>query len=78
MYDPEKDEILKAEEVQVKDGMWIEVAVAAYDGGEPKIQITRQIENAGGVRRHIKLGRLTFEEMELVVSVYRQLKDATQ
>ena len=71
MYDPEKDKILKSTQIPVKDGMWIEFSVASYDGGEPKVQLTRQIETTKGDRRHIKLGRLTFNEMELIIAEFR-------
>jgi len=57
--------------------MWIEVAVASYDNGEPKVQLSRQVEGANGIRRHIKLGRLTFEEMEQVINAFRKLVESS-
>lgn len=44
------------------------VQVYRYDGGAPKVQLHRMMGE-----RHVKLGRLTLEEADSLISVLEQL-----
>ncbi|NLE64613.1 MAG: hypothetical protein GX606_01710 [Elusimicrobia bacterium] len=51
------------------DGTRITVGVFSYNGGEKKLQVGRENQDAGGEWRFSKLGRMTKTEAEAVIPV---------
>jgi hypothetical protein len=49
------------------DDVRISVSVYSYNGGQKKLQISRENKNADGELRFAKLGRLTKEEAEAIL-----------
>ena len=67
-YDKSLDvEVFK--EVKEFDGSRISVGVFSYNGGEKKLQIGRENQDASGEWRFSKLGRMTKQEVQAVVPV---------
>jgi hypothetical protein len=52
----------------------ITVAVFSYNEGVPKLQITRENKNASGEFSFAKLGRMTKEEVEVVLPLIEKAK----
>ena len=67
-YDKSLDvEVFK--EIKEFDGTRITVGVFSYNGGEKKLQVGRENQDAGGEWRFSKLGRMTKDEVVAVVPV---------
>ncbi len=67
-YDKSLDvEIFK--EVKEFDGTRVTVGVFSYNGGEKKMQVGRENQDASGEWRFSKLGRMTKDEVQAVVPV---------
>ncbi len=67
-YDKSLDvEVFK--EVKEFDGSRISVGVFSYNGGEKKLQLGRENQDASGEWRFSKLGRMTKDEVQAVVPV---------
>ncbi|MBF0569970.1 MAG: hypothetical protein HQL18_04275 [Candidatus Omnitrophica bacterium] len=67
-YDKSLDvEIFK--EVKEFDGTRVTVGVFSYNGGEKKMQVGRENQDASGEWRFSKLGRMTKVEVQAVVPV---------
>jgi hypothetical protein len=63
-YDAKKD-ITVASRVALDDGTnTLLVCIQRYNGGEPKIQISRTVKLNNGETQYVKQGRLTFAEWE--------------
>lgn len=56
-------------EVKEFDGSRITVGVFSYNGGEKKLQVGRENQDASGEWRFSKLGRMTKDEAEAVIPV---------
>ena len=56
-------------EVKEFDGSRITVGVFSYNGGEKKLQLGRENQDASGEWRFSKLGRMTKDEVQAVVPV---------
>jgi len=70
-YDKSLDvEVFK--EVKEFDGSRVTVGVFSYNGGEKKLQLGRENQDASGEWRFSKLGRMTKSEVEAVVPVMKQ------
>jgi len=52
----------------------ITVAVFSYNGGTPKLQIGRENKNAAGELSFAKLGRMTKEEVEVIIPLVDKAK----
>jgi len=52
----------------------ITVAVFSYNGGTPKLQIGRENKNAAGELSFAKLGRMTKEEVEVIIPLVEKAK----
>ena len=56
-------------EVKEFDGSRITVGVFSYNGGEKKLQLGRENQDASGEWRFSKLGRMTKDEVQAIVPV---------
>ena len=68
-FDPELDEMIFLDSVESdhpSGQQYIEFKVCRYNGGEPKLQLTRGEQKGNGRTYHKKLGRLTQGEIERV------------
>ena len=52
----------------------ITVAVFSYNGGTAKLQISRENKNAAGELSFAKLGRMTKEEVEVIIPLVEKAK----
>ena len=74
-YDKSLDvEVFK--EVKEFDGTRITVGVFSYNGGEKKLQVGRENQDASGEWRFSKLGRMTKDEVQAVVPVMTKAVDS--
>lgn len=73
-YDPSKDEILDSKRVDVSEGRWLEVVLARYDGGEPKIGINRCSTAKDGSKKYWNLGRMRIEAAGEVAEAIQELR----
>ena len=70
-YDKSLDvEVFK--EVKEFDGTRITVGVFSYNGGEKKLQVGRENQDASGEWRFSKLGRMVKDEAEAVLPVMKK------
>lgn len=60
-YDESKNEVIISVGFDADNDTFIEISVVSYNGGEPKIQLSRYTMD-GEERKYRKLGRLTFSE----------------
>ncbi len=65
-YDPSLDVAL-FKQVKEFDGTRVTVGIFQYNGGEKKLQISRENKNQADEWRFAKLGRLNREEAEEVI-----------
>ncbi len=70
-YDQSLDVAL-FKEIKEFDGTRITVGIFQYNGGEKKLQITRENRNQTEEWRFSKLGRMTKEEIEGILPVISQ------
>ncbi len=56
-------------EIKEFDGSRITVGVFSYNGGEKKLQVGRENQDASGEWRFSKLGRMTKDEAQAVIPV---------
>ncbi|NTV29268.1 MAG: hypothetical protein HGA80_04220 [Candidatus Omnitrophica bacterium] len=56
-------------EVKELDGTRITIGVFSYNGGEKKLQVGRENQDASGEWRFSKLGRMTKPEAQAVIPV---------
>lgn len=68
-YDPNLDQEKWGEEVEL-DGNKVKVSIMSYNDGTPKLQLSRQRQNADGEWSFAKLGRMTKEEAEKVLPLF--------
>ena len=74
-YDKSLDvEIFK--ETKEFDGTRVTVGVFSYNGGEKKLQLGRENQDASGEWRFSKLGRMTKAEVEAVSPVIKKAVDS--
>ena len=67
-YDKSLDvEIFK--EIKDFDGTRVTVGVFSYNGGEKKMQVGRENQDAGGEWRFSKLGRMVKDEVVAIVPI---------
>ena len=52
----------------------ITVSVFAYNGGIPKLQLSREAKNASGEYSFAKLGRMTKEEVEQALPIIEKAR----
>lgn len=73
MYDPNKDVVTAAfPSVKAGPDTRLEFEITRYDGGVPKLRITR-VRRLGGEERRGAMGRLTFAEVSLVAHKLREV-----
>ena len=73
-YDPKKDTTV-ASRVALDDGTnTLTVLIQRYNGGEPKIQISRTLKLNNGETQYVKLGRLTFAEWDAVNEAVSEMR----
>jgi hypothetical protein len=72
-FDKNLDKELFSESVDLEKSV-ITVAVFSYNGGTPKLQISRQNRNAESELSFAKLGRLTKEEVEAILPLIEKAK----
>ena len=66
-FDRKLDIELSSKEVLDDGSTRITITVYQYNGGIPKVQIKREVHNPGEDDwKFVKLGRLTFEELQAV------------
>jgi len=63
-------------EVMEMDGTRITVGVFSYNGGEKKLQVGRENQDASGEWRFSKLGRMTKDEAQAVIPVMKKAVDS--
>ena len=67
-YDKSLDvEVFK--EIKEFEGSRVTVGVFSYNGGEKKLQLGRENQDASGEWRFSKLGRMTKDEVQAIVPV---------
>ena len=74
-FDESKDEILMGPVVAETDSAQFELKIVSYNGGEPKLQISRFSETEDGGRRYQKLGRTTRDEWDEIAEAAMELWD---
>jgi hypothetical protein len=62
-------------EMKEFDGTRITVGVFSYNGGEKKLQVGRENQDASGEWRFSKLGRMTKDEAQAVIPVMTKAVD---
>ena len=72
-FDKELDKCLKEITVDTGNGRIICVGVYSYDGGEPKVGLTRTFTTASGEVGHSTIGRMTTEEATKVAQAIAKL-----
>ncbi len=72
-FDKSLDKELFSEQVEFERSR-ITVAVFAYNGGTPKLQLGRENKLASGELSFAKLGRLTKEEVEAILPLVEKAK----
>jgi len=65
-FDKTLDKELSSKEVLDDGDIRLTIAIYQYNGGIPKVQIKREVQNNDGDWKFAKLGRLTFEEIQAV------------
>ena len=73
-FDKSLDKELFSESAEMETSK-ITVAVFSYNEGTSKLQITRQNKNASGEFTFTKLGRMTKEEVEVVLPLMEKAKE---
>lgn len=71
-FDASKDKTLYAERVDVGDGAFIEVKLASYNNGPPKLQLSRLVV-AEGTESFRRWGRMTLEEATRVAAAIPEI-----
>lgn len=61
-YDQSKDKLLKLFELK-KDKASVLCSVFSYDGGQPKLGMTRSYEQKDGTIGYSQIGRISLEEV---------------
>jgi hypothetical protein len=67
-YDKSLD-VEQFKEVKEFEGSRVTVGVFSYNGGEKKLQLGRENQDASGEWRFSKLGRMTKDEVQAIVPV---------
>ena len=67
-YDKSLD-VEQFKEVKEFEGSRVTVGVFSYNGGEKKLQLGRENQDASGEWRFSKLGRMTKDEVKAIVPV---------
>ncbi|MBS3121850.1 hypothetical protein J4434_03130 [Candidatus Woesearchaeota archaeon] len=70
-FDPNLDKSLFAEAKEMEKSR-ITVSVLSYNNGTPKLQITRENKNAAGEYQFAKLGRMTKEEIAVILPIIQK------
>ena len=74
-YDKSLDvEVFK--EIKEFEGSRVTVGVFSYNGGEKKLQLGRENQDASGEWRFSKLGRMTKDEVQAIVPVMMKAVDS--
>ena len=73
-FDPNLDNELFGEEIMLGNQR-LKVVVMSYNDGMPKLQIVRERLKEDGTGTFAKLGRMTFEEVEVVMPLMQKAKD---
>lgn len=66
-FDPNLDQNLFKESIEIDEDNKINVGVFSYNDGEKKLQLAREKMNASGEWSFAKLGRMTKAEAEKVI-----------
>jgi hypothetical protein len=70
-YEKEKDKLIEVVGAVEHPRSTIEVGIYSYDGGAPKIGVTRFTEREDGKRSYQSLGRLTRDEAEGLLPILK-------
>jgi hypothetical protein len=70
-FDKNLDKTLFSEEKELETTR-ITVGVFSYNGGEKKLQVSRENRNQNGEWSFAKLGRMNFEEVEFVLPIMKK------
>ena len=65
-YDTNKDKVLKVSTHEYEGGSLL-FALISYDGGPPKLQISRTYDKRNGETGYGKLGRMTIREVQFFI-----------
>jgi len=66
-YDANKDKVIKVFTFEYEGGSLL-FAITSYNGGGPKLQISRTYNKNNGETGYAKAGRLTLEETQFLFS----------
>ena len=70
-YDSSLDESVFSKSVESETGNII-ISVYSYNGGQKKVQITRENRDKQGNLRFAKLGRMNKEELESILPIIQE------
>lgn len=73
-YDANLDKQLFSKAIETEGGK-ISVSIYSYNNGAVKLQLTRENRDQEGNSRFVKLGRLTKEEVELILPVMKEASE---
>ena len=75
-YDQQKDVVIKLFEMkQEGDNKSLLISVMAYNGGEPKLQITRMYKKKDETVGYGKMGRLDINELQFIKDYSDEILD---
>lgn len=74
-FDPTLDKEMFSQNVNIADNLRIKVSVMSYNDGLPKMQISRERKNREGEWGFAKLGRMTVDEVTVVMPVMQKAKE---
>lgn len=74
-YDSSLDQQLFSKAFETETGRVV-VSVYSYNNGPKKLQITREIKNREGELSFAKLGRLTKEELDGILPLIQEARNA--
>lgn len=74
-FDESKDKVLAGPVVAESDDARFELKIVSYDGGAPKLQVSRFSEREPGERRYQKMGRTTRDEWDAIAEAALELWD---
>lgn len=65
MYDQEKDKLIQLFELKQDKGSFL-ISIFSYDGGKPKLGLTRSFQKKDGTMGYSSSGRLSIEEVNFL------------
>jgi len=77
-YEKEKDKLIDHNELDLGEGKFLQVSLFSYNGGEPKLQISRRYTKQDGTVGYGNMGRLNKKELEWVREVICHVLDGSE